>query len=432
MKRYIVSCLCLLFLVLLLGGCGHGRSNILAPDIKNNNELSKKIEASVYIDGTLSMYGYVNYPGGTVYTNTLQDIERNIKTIWSKDDIKFYKFGDSILELSRDGYIASNRTEFYNGLDTNLGSVIQSTKSNKLSIIVTDLFQTNQDLDSLIGSLKSKYISEDKGIGIIGIKSQFNGKIYDIGKFSSQISYTSTKDPNSYRPFYLIVMGNASDVKAFMQGMNDKLADTQHNMIYIGKYIATMDLINSDIDQKVRKIKKATGLAELNVKNHKDYALAYRLNLKEKESMASIQAKLTNIAGILPGEYTYQINNVEYDNKSINKDFITLDGLKLTTNGAPVIDFNIFIKSGGLDERKEGTYVVYFGLQPTKNSYLKSTKLFNDWNFSDTQINTANVIYSLGNKTLNINRFIEGLGIVNYEINNPITTTGVIILQAKK
>ena len=42
--------------------------------------------------------------------------------------------------------------DFYNQKDTSLQKVIDQSKENDLTIIVTDLFQTNQDLDSLVRS----------------------------------------------------------------------------------------------------------------------------------------------------------------------------------------------------------------------------------------------------------------------------------------
>lgn len=40
-------------------------------------------------------------------------------------------------------------------------------------------------------------------MALIGVKSQFNGNIYDIGKNGAAFKYTSKDEIASYRPFYL-------------------------------------------------------------------------------------------------------------------------------------------------------------------------------------------------------------------------------------
>ena len=41
------------------------------------------------------MYGYVNYPGGTIYADAVKDIDRTITENWKNDSIKYIKFGDN-------------------------------------------------------------------------------------------------------------------------------------------------------------------------------------------------------------------------------------------------------------------------------------------------------------------------------------------------
>ena len=143
------------------------------------------------------MYGYVNYPGGTIYADAVKDIDRTITENWKNDSIKYIKFGDNFQEMDRDAFLHMDNPDFYNQKDTSLQKVIDQSKENDLTIIVTDLFQTNQDLDSLVRSIKNKGMGKDKAVAVIGLKSQFNGKIFDVGKNMSSLDYASSDDPLS-------------------------------------------------------------------------------------------------------------------------------------------------------------------------------------------------------------------------------------------
>ena len=59
-------------------------------------------------------------------------------------------------------------------------------------------------------------------------------------------------------------------------------------------------------------------------------------------------------------------------------------------------------------------------LIPDKDKYIKAIDTFNDWNFVDNQISESQEsLKQIGNKTLNISKFVTMLANLNYELNIP-------------
>lgn len=65
----------------ILSGCGGGTSsnnrNVQKPT-KVTQAKSDSVDVAVYIDGTYSMSGYVNYPSATVYSDGLKKLNAQL------------------------------------------------------------------------------------------------------------------------------------------------------------------------------------------------------------------------------------------------------------------------------------------------------------------------------------------------------------------
>ncbi|MFM7854081.1 MAG: hypothetical protein ACKO96_19710, partial [Flammeovirgaceae bacterium] len=58
-----------------------------------------------------------------------------------------------------------------------------SSKPSKdgLTIIVTDLTEKSQNMNPIISTLKEKYINAGFAVGILAQRSEYKGKLYDVG-----------------------------------------------------------------------------------------------------------------------------------------------------------------------------------------------------------------------------------------------------------
>lgn len=437
-KRFLLtlSATIMMGVVLLMSGCSNpitdGSSttgSVEAPQ-SINYEKSDAITADIYLDGTTSMYGYVNYPGGTIYGDAVKNIERTITENWKNDTINYIKFGDTFQEMSRDAFLQMDTTAFYDQKDTSLQKVIEQTKDKDLSIIITDLFQTNQDLDSLVHSIKNKGMGNDRAVAVIGLKSQFNGKIFDVGKNMSSLDYASSDDPSTYRPVYLIVLGSENDTRAFVESYQKKLPESaQANVAFFAPNLGIHNALEADkvTNKKSDKKDKAAKMATISNLLGKGDIMQYRLKKDEKLSEAPVRLYGKDVIGKIPDAYTLKLDSVEVWNKggkifesTTADDFLSADvGDTGLNNGTANISFMLQANPAAI-HKKEGVYRAKISLVSDKDKYTKAVNSFADWNFDDSQISESqDALKSVGNKTLNISKFITILANLNYELNTP-------------
>lgn len=280
-----------LCLLIFLAGCNTGPN---VPDFRvdeswtASEEISETLIARIYFDATLSMQGFVK-PGSTHYTQILPYIERVITTgAWRDERVKFFRFGTQVKPISRDIYVKMvANPEFYGdtgiNLETRIQTVIDSEvqevinnementsvedqtghtisdeknnhrkKSNHLVVIVTDLFQQNSDINLLVTQLKEKYIEKGLEVGLLGLRSHFDGKVYDIGPSSASMSYKSIpEDSETFRPFYLLVLGRYADIVHYFNRFTRDFSETQtiiFSQYLVNPLISFEDVLPDQID----------------------------------------------------------------------------------------------------------------------------------------------------------------------------------------
>lgn len=451
----------------ILSGCGGGTSsnnrNVQKPT-KVTQAKSDSVDVAVYIDGTYSMSGYVNYPSATVYSDGLKKIERTVTSTWKQEKVQYVKFGDSLQNLSREQFLQSNNVGFYQENDTSLQTVIAAMDPKKLNILVTDLFQTNQDIDSLIIALKKAcFADSSNGMALIGVKSQFNGNIYDIGKNGAAFNYTSKEDIASYRPFYLLVMGKEADVRAFTESYSKSFNDAKLlKVAMFSKNIGNNVKLLPGKTVKNNKKEKLASMAQIStlLGNNSDI-LQYRLKLDEKQSGFNATMIAEDVIGSCPESYKNFTCKVEkwqqQQGKKQEVGFIDklMGKSSKTENGAafeevPAKDFvEIIAGNSGLRgtdanvdilfkfnplgiRRAEGKYRLNIAVLPGKEEYLASNSAFKEWNFGDDVAADPAKLQTIGGKTLNVDSFVKMVASLNYEMNKPGFYDVYIYLEALK
>lgn len=465
MMKRITMLIMLLLISMALYGCssstsGNGRE--LAKPQVTAQQKSDSIDTAVYLDGTFSMGGYVNYPSTTVYCDGLKNIERTLTATWKQEKIQYVKFGDSLQTLSREQFLQANSVAFYQEKDTSLQTVVDSMDKNKLNILVTDLFQTNNDIDSLIISLKKAcFADSSKAMALIGVRSQFNGKIYDVGKSSASFMYASKEDKATYRPFYLLVLGNEADVRVFTENYaksinDDKLLKT----VLFAKHLGTDVALTPGKPIKNSKKENMSSMAQISsLLGSNSDILQYRLKLSEKQSGFYSTLTAGNVIGNCPDKFALFACNVEkwqqQEGKKMEaglvdkmlgksgkdssnaefievkaKDFAELHGSGTGMHGNDV-NVDLLFKFNPIGIRKaEGKYRLTFALMPEKEDYIESNNIFKDWNFGDDVAEDA--LQSVGNKTLNVSSFVKMVSALNYEMNKPGFYDIYVYLEAIK
>lgn len=427
-------------------GCANKSSSsrqVEKPKIVDQSK-SEAIDINVYIDGTYSMSGYVNYSGSTIYDEALKNIETTAMANWKQDNIQYLKFGDSIQSLSYEQFLNFNKVSFYQEKDTSLQKVIDSMDTAKFNILISDMFQTNQDINSLVKSLKNICFNDDsKAMALIGIKSQFNGKVYDVGKNYASFSYSSTEEKESYRPFYMMVIGNEADVRAFADNYIKNLKqDDLVKAVLFSKNMGTNALLSSGKGISNNNKEKIANMAQISTMlGSNSDILQYRLKLDEKKSGFNSILTADGVIGNVPDNFSEFTCNVEkWDTDGKNGKFTSIkanDFVEVAGSNVGLRDGNVNLNllckfnPSGIN-RIEGKYRVNLSLFPSKENYLQSNRVFEEWNFYNELAITPEKLHATGGKTLNITCFVDMISMLNYEMNKPGFYNIYVYLEALK
>lgn len=238
----------LLSIVLLsLSGCPRTKCVPPAPldtadiVVGSGAQSGRPFGVDLCIDATPSMEGFAA-PEGSIYRSFLDDLEGSLVSgVKNVSDVRFYKFGERIRQVTRDEFRSARTARFYHepGIfrTTDIELVFQkpseetrvakpllasataaradrAAAEQRVTVVVTDLFQRDQDVNAVVRQIKSRCLSDpDCSVGLLAIPSEFDGTVYDARVPSYR--YRSTADAASYRPFYLLMFGPEEELRTF-------------------------------------------------------------------------------------------------------------------------------------------------------------------------------------------------------------------------
>ena len=227
MKKVILYLFCCIFLTPIFSGCAVDETSsteipsiVFAPSEQGEN---KTTDIDVYWDATYSMKGYTTIAQDNAYRALPDDLD-DIGS--SMGNIKFYGFGKDIKPLEGREHRKFADGASYDETITAIYNVVENADTNHLSIIITDLFESDSDWSNVTIQLKEKYFSQHLSVAIIGVKNPFKGEIFDVGLNAAKFDYDSGNDPSKYRPFYMFILGQDSEVKKFIQLWKNRYAKT--------------------------------------------------------------------------------------------------------------------------------------------------------------------------------------------------------------
>lgn len=239
-------------------------------------DISDGLVVRLYFDASLSMQGFV-VPGSTHYTRMVPCLEGVVLGGWKEATVEFFQFGEEVKDITRNTYLRARFEDFYEKENINRETFIEkiidredplasnqmaesnmpkeSTKvvspteevnETRLVIIVTDLFQDNSDINLLINQLKEKFIKNDLEVGLFGLRSQFDGIVYDTGVSEEPLPHQSDpEDSETYRPFYLLVLGRHADIAHYFYGLKAKGFPEAKTIIF-SRYLVSPSLSFDD------------------------------------------------------------------------------------------------------------------------------------------------------------------------------------------
>lgn len=257
MKKKLLYCLCALFMTMLFSGCNpdpeQEESALPAISFAPVNEEKEQVDTDVYWDATYSMSGYTTIDQNNAYRSLPDDLD-DIGN--SMGEVKFFSFGKDIKPLEGREHRNFANAGTYNETITAVYNVIEKADTDHLSIVVTDLFESDSDWSNVTKQLKDKYFSKHLTVAVIGIKNPFNGKIFDVGLNAASFEYNSGNDPAKYRPFYMFIMGSDSDVKKFITSWKNRYAKSNE----VQYLVFSENLMDKAADLSNMEIKESDNL----------------------------------------------------------------------------------------------------------------------------------------------------------------------------
>lgn len=198
---------------------------------------SDSVRVEVYLDATVSMAGYVA-GGNSNYVRFLDELEASVQTAWRRADIHFYKFGRGSREIDHDGFRSARTPAFYaeKGMMevTGIDRVISCDKPSSVSIVVTDLFQREGDVNSIVASIKDRCFQRGVSVAVLGMRSSFNGTVFDANVPAYQLAST---DSSTYRPFYALMFGEAANLDRLFQSLKNQPFVGDRNFVLVSNEI---------------------------------------------------------------------------------------------------------------------------------------------------------------------------------------------------
>jgi hypothetical protein len=182
---------------------------------------SKALSIDISVDGTPSMQGYVDGFSNSRYVQTLNLLDTVALTAWANPaaTVSYYRFGTKQQKLDRSTFRRAQLPEFYGVGDdlkvSNITAALPQATSQRLSLIVTDLYQQDADVTLVQQQLSQKYLRPGQAIGVLAVRSEFKGTIYDVGLRNQQFSYATSTAEDTFHPFFVLMLGSYADIKHF-------------------------------------------------------------------------------------------------------------------------------------------------------------------------------------------------------------------------
>ena len=423
--RWTLRVIAILAFVLTLSGCGGGgvepewkplsREEVTGASLQSRDA----IQVDIYVDATTSMIGYRGDPSSQ-YVTFLDRLEASIETGWVDPDIQFFKFGTRIREIDRDEYRQARETSFYREAGifrrTNIDQLIQRTDTSRISVVITDLFQNDQDTNSIVSSIRDRCLRQGIKMGVFGIPSSFDGRVYDarVGPYDYA---SSPGDPSTYRPFYALVFGKSEDLRLFTDTLVRQQLVPAGNTLLLTDYLVESYTGRIERAQSVRGVNKS-------VNGEGDFNFIMNADVSSADLTAHVALQRYPFAPSFPGR------NLRTDARHVNADSIgsgsggrnslarniTFDEVRSVTDTLRV-PFSI-------DQPEPGTYVYEISLEAANPGSLTPPEWVRSFSSSNPTASTD------PNKTLNLETFVRRVLNAHSTINAP--KVSVFSMQVRK
>lgn len=438
-NKSILLVLIAIVVTVFISGCsfddifGKPKVMVTSPFDVKVADVSSNPVTDIYFDASLSMAGYTTVQNNNFYRQLPDDLMAIGSSI---GETNFYSFGKNVSQLSGYDYRKFINTEAYVELENSIKDVVSFADSEHLTVIVTDLFETDAAWSAISSKLQERYFTKKHSVAVLGFKSPFNGIIYDVGLDFAKLPYDSGTDANKYRPVYMLVMGPDDYVNDFIKCCQDKQVGNSSlryvklsNSLLAGKPadIASMDeedfhnvvpvddnLLFSDKDCVAEyKIDNLQEEVEI-VRSFKYIPDQYGCKLDFSKIQPKVQVKYVEQAEPEDGEPKAEDENVDLVWKDFNGKNISVTVVK---NEEKSDTYDVHVKFNPTDALNEGTINgMLIQLVPEVDG-LVLPDWVNQWNIPGYI--ASDITAFDGSKTVNLQKTVDTLKNSVLKYGNP-------------
>ncbi len=442
--RFLLVCVYLCVLVFQMS-CNIEKDGIpeFQPETSVMEPISKNLIARIYFDASASMQGFV-VPSVSQYKNILRPLESVITIGWKNGKSEFFRFGEQVTSIDRNSYLRADAEDFYTELRTYIQKIFEyeeklvsektdinntsddsiddnttpqdvnsNGKENSLVIIVTDLFQDRQDVNLLVSQLRDKYISKEHALGLLGVRSEFDGRVYNLGT-APFLYHSEPGRPETFRPFYLLVIGKHADISHYFDRIKVN-GFTEAQSIIFSRYLVDPLLSFGGTENKTER--KNLNIRIINSDERQNPHLK-QYEIVNSSDPAKISTKIPYSP--LPDAKTFDAETFEVsiiakwsDEGETRISRNAQECLKVTStlskndNGNAELNVEFSLDSQSLTRR--AVYLYEVTLRPDVNTF-QAPEWCKEWDMGDERN---------GAKTLNLVNFVRDLSLVTARMYRP-------------
>ncbi len=368
------------------------------------------------------MQGFVKSQPDSRYRQTLRLIDSASSTGWDNTaaGAKYYRFGTKKQPIDRETFLKAQLPVFYQGgsdfSTSKIDAALSAPDKDKLSVILTDLYQKDADVLLIQKLLAQNYLEKGYSIGVIGIKSEFQGTVYDVGIANQDFSYsTAGKSATALHPFYVLLVGSYGNIDHFYdQLLKNGLTAVEHELVVFSSIPVEQAVTLSANEEKAPPRKdilqpKALNNGQVLVRKQTPSEPVQFLIVTSKTSNQPINVELPyrRLRGtLLPDPTAIVATSTIKKYQSQSKGFQSNDSQGLQITDWKITDQSLQFKTKiQADQLDSGIYQFNFDVSPTN---FMEPDWWNRWNATEGTLN--------GSKTNNLLPFLRGLQLRTAEL----------------
>lgn len=265
------------------------------------SDAPSSINVKLFVDATTSMAGYLGKQNR--YSQFLQSIGSTLTSGWAQSNIQYFRFGTRVDQIDRSIWRSARSKSFYQdgpiSTTTRIDSVLSRIEPDATTIVVTDLFQNESDIAALVERVKTDAFQKGLDAAILGLRSQFDGVVYDAKVGPYQYSSTDGK-PSTYRPFYALIFGKTAQIRKLLDVLQSAPPRAEKPALLVSKYVTKRFEAN---------VRKARGAQSLNAAGAVEGKHAFAFALQSEETGNKLNAEIS----LTPAKHSPAVSAREAD-----------------------------------------------------------------------------------------------------------------------